>query len=147
MTAGGGYSGTPLAVKLGISAGHVVAVIDEPASFRPALEPLPPGVVFRASLRGRPEVVMLFVKTRAALQRRFAVAARAIFPGGAIWVAWPKRASRFATDKTEAVVRAVALPSGLVDNKVCAIDATWSGLKVVWRVEQRKGTSPPNCGP
>ena len=141
-----GYSGTPLASKLGISAGNVVAVIGELGSFRPNLEPLAPGVVFRTSLRGRPDIVVLFVKTRSALEKRFATAARAIFPDGAIWVAWPKRASRVPTDMTEDVVRDVSLPAGLVDNKVCAIDATWSGLRVVWRVEHRNRTSPPKLG-
>jgi hypothetical protein len=75
--------------------------------------------------------------SRAKLQRRIGAAGRAIFPDGGVWVAWPKRASKIETDMTEDVVREVALPLGLVDNKVCAIDETWSGLRVVWRRERR----------
>ena len=139
-----GYSGTPLAKKLGVGPGDVVAVIDEPTGFRGLLEPIPMGVGFRTSLRGRPDVVVLFVVRRSTLERRFTAATRSIYPGGSIWVAWPKRASKVPTDMTEDVVRDVALPAGLVDNKVCAIDATWSGLRVVWRREHRVGASPPS---
>ncbi len=132
-----GYSGTPLAQKLGVEPEQRVATIDEPDGFRALLEPLPDGVEFRTSLRGRADVVLLFTMSRRALERRIKAAGRAVFPAGAIWVAWPKRASGVPTDMTEDVVRDVALPMGLVDNKVCAIDDTWSGLRVVWRRERR----------
>lgn len=132
-----GYSGTPLPRKLGIGPEHRVAVIDEPDGFRAILRPLPDGVDFRTTLRGRAEVVVLFTTSRRALVRRIDAAGRTIFPDGAIWVAWPKRASGIATDMTEDVVRDVALPMGMVDNKVCAIDQVWSGLRVVWRRELR----------
>ena len=132
-----GYSGTPLARKLGIGEGDRVALIAEPDDFRTLLEPLPEAVEFRTSLRGRADVVVLFVTARRALEARIESAGRTVFPAGGVWVAWPKRASGVATDMTEDVVRDVALPLGLVDNKVCAIDDTWSGLRVVWRRELR----------
>jgi hypothetical protein len=83
------------------------------------------------------DVVVAFFTRRAELERRFNPLADAIFPGGGLWVAWPKRASGVATDITEDVAREVALGHGLVDNKVCAIDETWSGLRLVHRVENR----------
>jgi hypothetical protein len=132
-----GYSGTPLAKKLGIRADERVALTDEPDTFRALLAPLPPGVEFRTSLRGRANVVVLFARSRRAFERRIGSAGRAVFPDGGIWVAWPKRASGVSTDMTEDVVRDVVLPMGLVDNKVCAIDETWSALRVVWRRELR----------
>ena len=138
-----GYSGTPLAKKLGIVEGATVAVIDEPGTFRKLLAHLPAAVRFRETLRGKPDAAILFVTSRAAFRRRLTSASRAIYPGGFIWVVWPKRASGVPTNMTEDVVREVALPAGLVDNKVCAIDATWSGLRIVWRVEHRSHASPP----
>ena len=138
-----GYSGTPLAKKLGIAAGTSVAIVREPETFRAELEPIPDGVGFRSSLRGKPDIAMLFVTRRADLTRRINAASRSIFPNGAIWVAWPKKASKVPTDMTEDVIRELALPMGLVDNKVCAIDEVWSGLRVVWRVEHRTGSGPP----
>ena len=132
-----GYSGTPLARKLGIEAGATVAVLNEPAGFRSLLEPLPEAVELRSSLRGAFDVVVLFTTRRAELVRRIDAAGRGVFPAGGLWVGWPKRVSKVATDMTEDVVREVALPLGLVDNKVCAIDDVWSGLRLVWRRELR----------
>jgi hypothetical protein len=132
-----GYSGTPLAAKLGIVEGSTVATIDEPAEFRGLLAPVPEDVEFRSSLRGRADVVVFFVTRRADLERRIAAAGRCIFPNGGLWVAWPKRSSKVPTDMTEDVVREVVLPMGLVDNKVCAVSEIWSGLRVVWRRELR----------
>ncbi len=132
-----GYSGTPLAKKLGIRPEASVAIINEPAGFRDTLDPVPPGVEFTSSLRRRADVVVLFVTSRAEFARRVGAAGRTIFPDGGLWIAWPKRASKVPTDMTEDVVREVALPLGLVDNKVCAIDDTWSGLRIVWRRELR----------
>lgn len=133
-----GYSGTPLAKKLGIVEASRVAIVEEPDSFVPALAPVPAGVEFRSSLRGSVDVVVLFVTRRRDLERRLPVASRAIFPDGGCWVAWPKRTSGVDTDITEDTVRELALPAGLVDNKVCAIDDTWSGLRIVWRKERRQ---------
>ena len=132
-----GYSGTPLARKLGIVEGARVALIDEPTGFRAQLEGLPPAVEFTTALRRKADVVVLFVTRRRELARRIDAAGRSIHPNGGVWVAWPKRASGVSTDMTEDVVRELALPRGLVDNKVCAIDEIWSGLRVVWRRENR----------
>lgn len=132
-----GYPGTPLTKKLGITDGSTVALIAEPGEFRGLLRPIPDGVEFRTSLRSRADVVVFFVVRRAEIQRRIDAAGRAIFPGGGLWIAWPKRASKVPTDMTEDVVREVVLPLGLVDNKVCAISDVWSGLRVVWRRELR----------
>ncbi len=132
-----GYSGTPLAKKLGIAEGATVALLAEPAHFRKLLDPVPDGVEFRTSLRGHAAVVVFFTTRRSEFERRIESAGRTIFPAGGLWIAWPKRASKVPTDMTEDVVREVALPIGLVDNKVCAIDEVWSGLRVVWRKERR----------
>ena len=134
-----GYSKTPLAQKLGIKEGHSLALLSAPAGFEWTLGKLPAGVRVTKAL-GKPgstDVVVVFTKSRAELEKKFAKVAAAIDPNGGIWVAWPKKASGVATDMTENVVRDVALPKGLVDNKVCAIDDTWSGLRLVWRVENR----------
>ena len=132
-----GYSGTPLARKLGIKDEAVVAVSGGPEGFIETLEPVPAGVVFRRRIQGRMDVVVFFTKSRARLAGRVEALGRAIYPAGALWVAWPKRSSGVATDMTEDVVREVCLPLGLVDNKVAAIDEVWSGLRVVWRRELR----------
>lgn len=135
MTAG--YSGTPLPRKLGIKPGHRLVLLGAPEDFAAMLGDLPADVVTRATLRGGADVAVCFTRARRDLERRIDSLGRAIFPGGAAWVAWPKRASGVATDVTEDVVREVALPLGLVDNKVAAIDGTWSGLRLVWRRERR----------
>ncbi len=131
-----GYSGTSLAKKLGIGPDARVALLNAPDGFESTLEELP-GVVFRTTLRGGCDVAVCFVTRRADLIRRIEGLGRAIYPSGGAWIAWPKRASGVATDITEDVVREVALPLGLVDNKVAAIDDTWSGLRLVWRRERR----------
>ena len=129
-----GYSGTPLAKKLGITDGSTVALIAAPDG---VLHGLPDGVRVKRQARGTADVVVAFFTDRAVLERRFEALATMIFPAGGLWVAWPKKASGVLTTVNEDVVRAVALPRGLVDNKVCAIDETWSGLRVVWRRERR----------
>ena len=128
-----GYSGTPLAQKLGIKTEGVMALVGEPQGFRDLLEGLPEGVELRAQARGKCDVIVLFCRSRAELEKRFAGAHRALAEGGGLWVAWPKKASGVATDLTEDAVRAHGLASGLVDNKVCAIDDTWSGLRFMRR--------------
>jgi hypothetical protein len=129
-----GYSGTPLVKKLGVKAGMKIAVLDAPDDF--ALD-WPDGVAPTTRLGGSKDMVIAFVTERRALERRLDALRRAIAPDGMVWVAWPKKASGVATDVTEDVVRDVVLPTGLVDVKVCAIDATWSGLKIVIRKELR----------
>jgi len=137
-----GYSGTPLARKLGIGEGAVVAVVGDPGHFLDLVHPLPAGVTVRPRLGATADVVVLFVVRRRDLERRIDAAGRSIFPDGACWVTWPKRASKVDTDMTEDLVREVALPLGLVDNKVAAIDDTWSGLRLVWRRELRPCGGP-----
>jgi len=134
-----GYSGTPLPQKLGIKPGHRVGLLDAPAGFARVLGKLPADVSVASSLDGREafDVIVLFVTRAAELTRRFRATAKRLDPSGGFWVAWPKKASGVATDVTEDVVRGVALSSGLVDNKVCAIDETWSGLRNVVRLADR----------
>jgi hypothetical protein len=133
-----GYSGTPLPKKLGIVEGSTVVLIDAP---RGVVDGLPPGVTVKRQARGTADVVVSFFTRRRDFERRIDSLAKMVFPAGGLWVAWPKKASGQQTDMHEGVVREVALPLGLVDNKVCAIDETWSGLRVVWRRERRGG--PP----
>jgi hypothetical protein len=134
-----GYSGTPLVEKLGIRPGHAVLLVHPPAAF--SFE-LPEGVTVRTRTRGHVDVAMVFVVHRRDLERRIAALGHAIAPDGALWVAWPKKASRVPTDMTENVVRDVALPLGLVDVKVAAVDDVWSGLKLVWRLSARAAVLP-----
>ena len=132
-----GYSGTPLAKKLGIKEGALVATVDAPDELIDFFDELPAGVEFRPGIEVGATIVLLFVTERAKLEKDLPGAAEAIYPDGAIWVAWPKKASKVPTDMTEDVVRDLALPLNLVDNKVCAISDIWSGLRVVWRKEHR----------
>jgi hypothetical protein len=131
-----GYSGTPLAKKIGFKAGNSAAFLDAPDHLDELLGDLD-GVTVKRSLRGRADVVLCFVTVRTQLAKRAARLRKAIAPDGMVWVCWPKRASKVATDMTEDVVRDVLLPTGLVDVKVAAIDETWSGLKLVVRRELR----------
>ena len=133
-----GYSATPLPRKLGIGEGGTYALVDPPDGAAALLDPLPDGAR-RIAQPGTAEVVIVFATTRETLARHVEELAAAIFPDRTLWVAWPKRASKVPTDITEDVVREVALPLGLVDVKVAAIDETWSGLKLVWRREHRAG--------
>jgi hypothetical protein len=131
-----GYSGTPLPRKLGIGEGSTVAIVNDPGNALALLAPLPHGVTMTVDAESA-DVTLFFTRARSELAARIGKLGRAVFPDRALWIAWPKRASGVATDMTEDVVREVALPLGLVDNKVCAIDATWSGLRLVWRRERR----------
>jgi hypothetical protein len=132
-----GYSSTPLAKKLGIKPGFAIATPGAPGDYRRLVADLPADVVIAATARKNLDLVHLFVVARSDLAKRLPVLVRAIKRDGTIWVSWPKRASKVETDITEDIVRAVALPLGLVDVKVCAVDEIWSGLKLVIRVENR----------
>jgi len=134
-----GYSGTPLPRKLGIKPGQRIAFLDAPAAFADALGPLAEDVdTPRTTLRGGPlDLVVAFYHERRRLEQRLPRLIAALDPAGALWIAWPKRASGVQTDLTEDVVRELALAAGVVDVKVCAIDATWSGLKLVIRLRDR----------
>ena len=130
-----GYSGTPLPKKLGIKEGHRLLVLGAPDGF--ALEDVPGGVVPRSTARGTADVILSFHDRRAELARRMPKLRGLMDPAAGLWIAWPKRASKLPTDLTEDVVRELALENALVDNKVCAIDETWSGLRLVIRLRDR----------
>lgn len=132
-----GYSGTPLARKLGIKPGSRLALLGAPEGFDDELAPLPDGVQILRRLGPDLDVAVLFVTERRQLEKRFPEVAAAITPAGGLWVAWPKKSSKVPTDVTENVLREVGLPQGLVDNKVCAVTDVWSGLRFVWRRENR----------
>jgi hypothetical protein len=137
-----GYSGTPLVQKLGIKAGARVAFIDAPPSLPRGLADPPAGVEPATRLQGPAfDIILLFAERRAVLEKRFTAAARHLKPDGGLWVAWPKRASGRDTDLTEDRVREIALAAGLVDNKVCAVDEVWSGLRCVYRRRSRPAAS------
>jgi len=135
--AGAGYSGTPLPRKLGIKPGARLGLIGAPGGFDVTLGELPPEVIVRRRLVGRFDVIVAFCTRRSELERRLAALKGALDPAGGLWIAWPKRSSGVATDVTEDVVRSLGLASGLVDNKVCAIDEVWSGLRLVVRLRDR----------
>jgi hypothetical protein len=132
-----GYSGTPLPQKLGIKEGHALAFLSAPKEFQKALGSLPLGVRVGDKLGKNTDVVVMFVTRFADLKKGFPRAAKALASNGGLWVAWPKKASGVETDVDEHKVRATALAAGLVDNKVCAIDETWSGLRCVIRLKDR----------
>ena len=132
-----GYSGTPLVQKLGIKPGHRISTLHEPASFARALGPLPENASFVGSTARDVDVIVAFEKALHAFQKQLPLLANRIKSDGMIWVAWPKKASGVATNVGENAVRDFALTLGLVDIKVCAIDETWSGLKLVVRKENR----------
>jgi hypothetical protein len=140
MTAAG-YSGTPLVRKLGIKPGARLALIGAPEGFNAVLGELPDGVTVRRRARGPCDVVVAFCVRRDQLRRRLPALRAALDPSGGLWIAWPKRASGVATDLGDGPVRELGLAAGLVDNKVCAIDETWSGLRFVYRLADREGLS------
>jgi hypothetical protein len=128
-----GYSGTPLAKKLGIAEGARVVVRAAPEHYEGLLHPLPPNVSFDTRASHVTDLVHLFVERRAELARQLPALREKLRADAVVWVSWPKKASKRPTDITEDTVRAVALPLGFVDVKVCAVDETWSGLKLVVR--------------
>jgi hypothetical protein len=132
-----GYSATPLARKLGIKEGTRLAVLGAPESYSTLVAPLPDGVVPESRLGGKTDIVHAFVKSRSELAKVLAGCVKAMRSDAALWISWPKKASGVSTDVTEDTIRELALPLGLVDIKVCAIDETWSGLKLVIRKQNR----------
>ena len=131
-----GYSGTPLAKKLGIKEGHRVAFPQAPDGFTGLLGELP-DVTVKSRVAGPLDVIVFFTRRRSELERRLPALRRAMDPAAGLWIAWPKRASGVETDMTEDVARELGLANRLVDNKVCAIDETWSGLRLVIRLADR----------
>jgi len=133
-----GYSGTPLAAKLGIRPQARVVLVGAPADAGEWLEPLPEGAQVSRAARGRDlDVIVVFTRRRDDLERRIGALLPKLAPAGGLWVAWPKKAAGVATDLTENVVREVGLAAGVVDNKVCAVTDVWSGLRFVRRLRDR----------
>jgi hypothetical protein len=132
-----GYSGTPLVKKLGIKEGFRVSLVGAPVGFRGELEGLPDGVSFVTSVQRQLDLILFFAKTRSDLTRNFSRLAAKLAPNGMLWIAWPKKASGFATDLADYHVRQIGLDAGLVDVKVCAVKEIWSGIKFVIRVKDR----------
>ena len=132
-----GYSGKSVVQKLGLKPGFCVFVDGAPAAYDAVVGKLPDDVRMAAKLKPPPDMVHMFASSAAALRKKLSACRKAIAPDGMVWVSWPKKSSGVATDVTENVVRDTALSLGLVDVKVCAIDDTWSGLKLVIPVNQR----------
>jgi len=132
-----GYSGTPLVKKLGIKPGHRLALLNAPDDFDRTLGPLPGDVSVCRQLRAPCDVIVFFTKSHSVLGKKFFPLMHNLSPTGGLWIAWPKRASGVPTDLTEDVIRNLALANGLVDNKVCAVDETWSGLRLMYRLKDR----------
>ncbi len=132
-----GYSGTPLPKKLGIKEGHRVALIGAPKGFQ--LGSLPADVALKRDLRGSAalDVVVFFAHGEKELRKRLPALVKRVATAGGLWIAWPKKSSGVATDLSDGTVRKLGLATGLVDNKVCAVDDTWSGLRFVRRLEDR----------
>jgi hypothetical protein len=137
--AAAGYSGTPLAKKLGFATGAEVFASGPPAEYRQWLEPLPAGVTFTSKASAATGLAHVFVTDRAELAQHLGRLRKALEPDVPVWVSWPKKASKVPTTVTEDVIREVALPLGYVDVKVCAVSDVWSGLKLVVRKELRGG--------
>ncbi len=135
-----GYSGKPLAQKLGIVAGSTVAAIAAPANYRELLGPLPNGVRF-CTVRAKPQLIHYFCTERARLAKDLPALRKKMRDDAMLWISWPKKSAGVPTTVTEDVVRELALPLGLVDTKVCAVDETWSALRLVVRLVNRKLTA------
>ena len=135
-----GYSGKPLAEKLGIKPGMTVVTMNEPPNYRRLLAQAANGVNFSGRVRNGCDFIHFFTTRRSELQKQLKRLRSQVADTGIVWVSWPKKSAGVATDVTEDVIRAVALPLGFVDVKVCAVDETWSGLKLMIRRENRKST-------
>lgn len=133
-----GYSNTPLPKKLGIQPGATVVVLNAPLNFREILGRIPEGVRFAEKVRQGSDFIHLFTTRRSELAKRIKMLRSKMADQGILWISWPKKSAGVPTDVTEDVIRAVALPLGLVDTKVCAVDEVWSGLKLMIRRENRK---------
>lgn len=132
-----GYSSRSLVEKLGIKAGTTVILIGGPPGYPVLLGELPPGATIKTRLPAAARFIHQFARLRIELEAAFPRAAKTLVDDGTLWVSWPKKSSKLPTDLTEDVVRAIGLPLGLVDVKVCAVDDVWSGLKFVRRKQLR----------
>lgn len=133
-----GYSGTPLAKKLGIPDGESFVTLGAPENYDALVAPLPKGTKRTTRAGKSPAFVHLFTAKKSELAASLKDLRKSLTQDGVVWVSWPKKTSKVATDITEDVIRAVALPMGFVDVKVCAVDETWSGLKLMIRKSERK---------
>lgn len=133
-----GYSGTPLVKKLGIHEGDLVILVNPPSNYFKLIGSLPNGAIIVDGKKSNVDFIHLFVKNAAELEEQLPALRKQIKPNGIIWVSWYKKSSAIQTDVTEDTIRKFALPIGLVDIKVCAVDEVWSGLKLVVRKENRK---------
>src|SRR6266852_1647521 len=136
-----GYSSKPLAHKLGIKPATTVFVINEPANYRELLGDVADGVEFSDRVPSNPDFIHFFITRRSGLEKQLNRLRSKIRDTGALWVSWPKKSAGVSTDVTEDVIRGIALTLGFVDVKVCAIDETWSGLKLVIRRTYRRSTT------
>ena len=134
-----GYSGTPLAKKLGIKPGYRAVFVNPPEGYEDALGTLPEGGLVRSRLGAAADFIHFFSDRRGALERRFAGLKGSLAETGTLWVSWPKKSSGMQMDLDERAVRAIGLAHGLVDVKICAVDDVWSGLKFMYRVRDRTG--------
>lgn len=137
MGGAAGYSGTPLAKKLGIKENMALAVLNAPSGYASWIAPLPAGVRIASKVAARAPAVHLFTTKLRELETALPRLRKSIDPAGFVWVSWPKKSSGVATDVTEDAIRGVALPLGFVDVKVCAVTDIWSGLKLVVRKSER----------
>jgi hypothetical protein len=137
-----GYSGTPLPRKLGIRPNARLYLEGAPADYHRLVAPLPAGVQFVPRIDAATDLVHLFATRRALLERALSAARRTMRPDAVIWISWPKKTAALKSDVSEDVIRELALPLGLVDIKVCAIDDTWSGLKLMLRRSERPEATP-----
>jgi hypothetical protein len=133
-----GYSGTPLAKKLGFKPGTKVLLVgDVPKDYKTLVSPLPERVTLASTGKAPHAAVHVFVTKRTELEKHLRQLRKSLEPDGYVWISWPKKASRVPTNITEDVIREVCLPLGFVDIKVCAVSEVWSGLKLVIRVSER----------
>jgi hypothetical protein len=137
MTNPSGYSGTPLAKKLGIATGSKLVTRHAPSDYEQLIAPLPPEVLVSGKVTKSTDLVHVFAVDRSVLEKELASLRKTIRPDGVVWVSWPKKASKVPTNITEDTIREVCLPLGFVDIKVCAVSSIWSGLKLMIRKELR----------
>jgi hypothetical protein len=132
-----GYSGKPLIAKLGLKPGHHARIVNAPPHYRDLLAPIPPSVTFVDAAAGDLDFIHCFATQQGEVDAAFAACMPLLVPAGMLWISWPKRTATMVTDLDEHAVRAIGLRHGLVDVKVCAVDAVWSGLKFVRRLKDR----------
>ena len=133
-----GYSGTPLPKKLGLKDGGTMVLLNAPIGIEKLLMPLPAGARLTSKLAASNDLVVLFCKDLAALKKSLPATSKKLHANGSLWISWPKKTSKLYVDLSEDGIRTLALPTGLVDVKVCAVNEDWSGLKLMVRKEQRE---------